>query len=172
MLAKSPVERPSASEVVRSLSPQSGQMSQISQSHPLVSSSAVAISINDLPTALQGPSPASASLLGSIPRQRRGTLIGTAAVLVLLLGLGGLSALLTMTGKGSGVTTVDLGSRKDAASTPLDLAAKADSPKTDPAAATNPTSHPDSASHGKTERSSSGKGNRSKTKSGLRRSTK
>lgn len=172
MLAKSPVERPSASEVVRSLSPQSGQMSQISQSHPLVSSSAVAISINDLPTALQGPSPASASLLGSIPRQRRGTLIGTAAVLVLLLGLGGLSALLTMTGKGSGVTTVDLGSRKDAASTPLDLAAKADSPKTEPAAATNPTSHPDSASHGKTERSSSGKGIRSKTKSGLRRSTK
>ncbi|MBL8632672.1 MAG: serine/threonine protein kinase [Myxococcales bacterium] len=169
MLAKSPAERPTASEVVRSLSPQSGQMSQISQSHPLISSSIQAVAFQDLPTAIQGTNPASASLLGSIPRQRRGTLIGTAAALVLILGLGGLFVLLTMTGKGSGVSTSDLGMRKDAVIVPSDLGVPAGLSKPDP---TKETGQSDPALHGKAERTSLNKGNRSKTKSGLRRSTK
>ena len=169
MLAKSPTERPTASEVVRSLSPQSGQMSQISQSHPLVSSSIQAVAFQDLPTAVPVANPASASLLGSIPRQRRGTLIGTAAALVLILGLGGLFVLLTMTGKGSGVPTADLGMRKDAIIVPPDLGAPAGLSKPDSA---KESGQSDPAPHGKAERTSVGKGNRSKTKSGLRRSTK
>ena len=173
MLAKSPAERPTASEVVRALSPQSGQMSQISQAHPLVSSSIQAITLSELPTSIQERGPAaSASLLGSIPRQRRGTLIGIAAVLILLFGMVGLFVLLTVTNKGSGQTPSDLGVRKDSAFTSFDLSSPAQTSPQPVAPQQSPVRHPEASQSAKGDRNSVGKGNRSKAKSGPRRSTK
>ncbi len=99
MLAKNPSDRPTAEEVVRSLGPSTGALSVVSP--PADSPTTLPLS----PTSVQGTetlhSPAakhSASPLASLSQQQQRKIIFGAALAVLLLGMGGVTSVLLLSG--------------------------------------------------------------------------
>ena len=106
MIAKNPSDRPTASEVARSLSSASGATASQSQLPMVLASSTAPADARTLYSA------AAASTGVAFKRLRdklRENIVAVVASLVLLLALGSLSALLMLTGRSSGAGLSDLG---------------------------------------------------------------